>query len=197
MAPVVAAADRDRAVRTIERGDVLVLPRACFALRSDELRLLSPAWSDGRAKNISLDGSVLKGAQGHADDLAALAGMVARFAAEAAGLIGTLFSRYMPHLARHRTSFRPHAATGRDVSWRKDDSRLHIDAFPSRPNRGERILRVFTNVSPDAPRVWRVGERFEPMARRFLPRIRDPLPGASSLLYTLGVTKARVHCTTT
>ena len=58
-------------------------------------------------------------------------------------------------------------------SWRADDRRLHVDAFPSRPNYGERILRVFTNVNPDGePRVWRVGEPFEAVARRFLPRAK-------------------------
>jgi hypothetical protein len=30
---------------------------------------------------------------------------------------------------------------------------MHVDAFPSRPNYGERILRVFTNVNPAASRA--------------------------------------------
>lgn len=191
MSPVVAAEDQRRAVMAVEQGNVLVLPRASFPLKPDERRFLSPVWSDGRAKNISFDGVGLKGAKGSATDLTELAAMVARFAASATGLIAALFPRYEPYLARARTSFRPLAAVGRDVSWRKDDSRLHIDAFPSRPNGGGRILRVFTNLNPDAARVWRVGEPFEAVARRFLPAIRDPLPGASSFLATLGVTKGR------
>lgn len=189
--PDVTAADRQRAARAIEQGDVLALPRAPFPLQPGEHRFLSPLWSDGRAKNISFDGAALKGAQGGAVDLAALAALVSRFAASAAALIGALFPRYAPHLARARTSFRPQSAAGRYVSWRKDDSRLHVDAFPSRPNGGARILRVFANVNPEADRVWRVGEPFEAMARRFLPRIGDPLPGAAPLLATLGVTKGR------
>jgi hypothetical protein len=68
---------------------------------------------------------------------------------------------------------------------------LHIDAFPSRPNCGERILRVFCNMNPDADRVWRVGESFAAMARRFLPRIRRQLPGTAQLLAGLHVTKGR------
>jgi hypothetical protein len=75
------------------------------------------------------------------------------------------------------------------VSWRKDDSRLHVDAFPSRPTDGERILRVFANINPQLPRVWRVGEPFEAMARTMLPRIRRPLPGAALALAGLRVTK--------
>jgi hypothetical protein len=79
---------------------------------------------------------------------------------------------------------------GRAVSWRKDDTRLHVDAFPSRPNRGERILRVFCNVNPHgADRVWRVGESFEAMARHLLPRVRGRVPGEAALLAALHVTK--------
>jgi hypothetical protein len=77
------------------------------------------------------------------------------------------------------------------VSWRKDDSRLHIDAFPSRPNGGERILRVFSNVSPVEDRVWRVGEPFEAMAKTLLPRIARPLPGTAALLAAVRATKGR------
>jgi len=171
---------------------VLALPQLPFVLTPDEARFLDPRWSDGRAKNISLDGTAIKGARGTADELAALARMVARFAADASGLVAALFPRYAAHLKRARTSYRPNPATGRAVSWRKDDSRLHVDAFPSRPNRGERILRVFCNVNPNGePRVWRVGERFEAMATRFLPRIRTQHAFEPAVLAALHVTKGR------
>jgi 3-deoxy-D-manno-oct-2-ulosonic acid (Kdo) hydroxylase len=189
--PVLAPGAQEAAVRAIEDGGVLVLPHVGFALEERERRFLSPDWSDGRAKNISLDGTRLKGARGAAADLAQMTAMVARFAARAADLVVTLFPRYAPFVQRARTSFRPQPAVGRRVSWRKDDSRLHVDAFPSRPNHGERILRVFSNVSHDADRVWRVGEPFEAMARNFLPRIREPLPGSAAVLAALKVTKRR------
>jgi hypothetical protein len=187
--PALAPGVQEMAVRAIEDGGVLVLPHVGFALSEREQRFLSPQWSDGRAKNISLDGTKLNGARGPADDLAQLAAMVARFAASAAGLVVTLFPRYAPYVQRARTSFRPQPALGRSVSWRKDDSRLHVDAFPSRPNYGERILRVFSNVNRSDDRVWRVGEPFEAMARTLLPRIRDPLPGSAAVLAALHVTK--------
>lgn len=188
-APAVPASTQEAAVRVIEGGGVVVLPHARVELSARERRFLSPEWSDGRAKNVSLDGERLKGAQGSADDLAELAALVRRFAGDAAGLVSKLFPRYAPYVKRARTSFRPAPAVGRDVSWRKDDSRLHIDAFPSRPNQGERILRVFSNLNPSQPRVWRVGESFEAMARHFLPGIKAPLPGSGALLAALHVTK--------
>jgi 3-deoxy-D-manno-oct-2-ulosonic acid (Kdo) hydroxylase len=177
------------AVTTLEGGGVLMLPHVTFRLASDEERFLSPRWADGRAKNISFDGMTLKGAAGSPEDLSALSRMIARFAADAADLVSALFPRYSAYVKRARTSFRPQPAVGRAVSWRKDDSRLHVDAFPSRPNHGERILRVFSNVSPSEDRIWRVGENFEAVARTFLPRIRRPLPGSSTMLSLLHVTK--------
>lgn len=189
--PPVPAATQRQAVRALEGGGVVVLPRVTFAMDERERRFLSPAWSDRRAKNVSLDGDRLKGAHGDDVDLAELAAMVARFAGDAASLVSALFPRYAPFVTRARTSFRPQPAVGRDVSWRKDDSRLHVDAFPSRPNQGERILRVFSNVNPIEPRVWRVGEPFEAMARTFLPRIAFPVPGSAALLAALRVTKTK------
>jgi len=156
--PELESATQQTAIRTIEGGGVLVLPRLSFELSAEEVRFLSPTWSDGRAKNISLDGAALRGAHGLDQDLGALARMIERFGASAGDLVTALFPRYAPYVKRARTSFRPQPAVGRPVSWRKDDARLHIDAFPSRPNHGERILRVFSNVNPAEDRVWRVGE---------------------------------------
>jgi hypothetical protein len=105
--------------------------------------------------------------------------------------VAGLFPRYAQYVKRARTSFRPQPAVGRALSWRKDDALLHIDAFPSRPNHGERILRVFCNVNRTEDRVWRVGDDFQVMARTFLPRIGRPVPGASAVLAWLHVTKGR------
>jgi hypothetical protein len=189
--PALGPETQQTAIRTLESGGVLVLPHVAFELQDDERRFLSPRWSDGRAKNISFDGKQLKGARGTTDELTALAALVARFAASASGLVSALFPRYAQYVRRARTSFRPQPAVGRAVSWRKDDSRLHVDAFPSRPNHGERILRVFCNVNPTEDRVWRVGEDFATMASTLLPRVRRAWPGASVLLSALRVTKGR------
>jgi len=187
--PAITPQAQREAARALESGAVLVLPHLGFAMSDRERRFLSPNWSDGRAKNISLEGHSLKGARGPAEDLRELAAMIARFAADAANLVAGLFPAYSAYVKRARTSYRTQPAVGRAVSWRKDDSRLHIDAFPSRPNRGERILRVFCNVSPNEARVWRVGERFESMAKTLLPRVSRPLPGAAVLLAAVRATK--------
>jgi hypothetical protein len=187
--PALTPEAQQSSVRALEEGGVLVLPHVNFVLTAAERRFLSPDWSDGRAKNISVDGARLKGARGTSADRDDLAAMIARFATQAGTLVTTLFPRYAPYVKRARTSYRPRPAVGRRVSWRKDDSRLHVDAFPSRPSRGERILRVFSNINPSADRVWRVGEPFEAMATTLLPRVRRLLPGAAAALAALRVTR--------
>ena len=189
--PALTAEAQQRAAQALEDGGVIVLPHVGFALTASERRFLSPAWTDGSRKNISLEGTALKGAAGTAADRLELAAMIGRFARDASALVTAVFPRYAPYVKRARTSYRPQPAVGRNVSWRKDDSRLHVDAFPSRPNRGERILRVFSNVNPAADRVWRVGEPFETMARTFLPAIARPIPGSATALAALFVTKGR------
>ena len=54
--PAVPTDLQEAAVKVLEGGGVVALPRATFVLAESERRFLSPAWSDGRAKNVSLDG---------------------------------------------------------------------------------------------------------------------------------------------
>jgi 3-deoxy-D-manno-octulosonic acid hydroxylase-like protein len=164
---------RGTAIAALEGGQVLYFPHLAFALRDAEKKLLTPDLFRGRAKNISLDPSGrLKHAAGNDPDLQA---MMQRFALGAVGLIGGLFPNYAPKLERARTSYRPVEIAGRKSSPIHDDTRLHVDAFPTRPMRGRRIMRLFTNVHPgDLPRVWNVGEPFADMAAKILPRVKEP-----------------------
>jgi hypothetical protein len=181
-----------RAAASLEAGGLVVLPDCAFEFGADETRFLDPRWLDGSRKNIGLDGDDISGSSARGDDARALAAMITRFARSAAGLVEGMLPGYAGHVRRARTSFRPAAAAGRAQSTRHDDTRLHVDAFPSRPNRGERILRVFCNVNPSGEdRVWRVGEPFADMAARFLPSIRPMRPGEAALLALLKVTKGR------
>jgi hypothetical protein len=117
--------------------------------------------------------------------------MVARFRSQARQLVDGLLPAYGPALRMAPTSFRPAQVETRTQSWRADDKRLHVDAFPSRPNYGERILRVFTNLNPHGtPRVWRVGEPFDAVAQRFLPRLKPYSRWQAKALRALRVTKS-------
>ena len=187
-------AGSNRAAEVLEAGGVVVFPDRPFALSASEQRRLDPAVSDGRAKNISLDPASgrLSGCAADEVDQAVLTAMIARFAEASDALLADLTPRYAPALQRRRTSFRPDAIEGRALSRRKDDRRLHVDAFQANPVQGRRILRVFANVNPlGEVRVWNVGEDdFEATAHRF----RDHLTArgrTAGIKAALGVTKGR------
>ena len=184
---------RESLRNAIEQGKVLYFPNLSFEIAAGERALLDPAIADPKRKNISLDpdGGTLHGVLGDTVTQSAVRALVARYQTNARTLVDALFPEYGGKLRVAPTSLRLHRVETRQTSWRKDDSRLHVDAFPSRPNYGERILRVFTNVNPNGvPRVWRVGEPFEDMAKRFLPRIRPQMPGSAWLQHLLHITKS-------
>jgi len=182
-----------KAADALETGKLLYAPQLPFQLSEAERRFLSPECLDDKSKNVSFrpPSGVLKGSrcQGAARD--ELRGMLQRYSNRASDLLQALCPIYGNHLTRGFTSFRPAEIAGRATSWRHDDTRLHVDAFPSRPMQGLRILRVFTNVNPQMPRIWRVGEKFEQVAAKFVPGIRPPLPGTSWLLHALRIVKGR------
>ncbi|MBV8380779.1 MAG: Kdo hydroxylase family protein [Paucibacter sp.] len=188
-----AGVDGDPAsIAALEAGKVLYFPKLAFEVRPEERRLFTPAIRDPKSRNISLNAEGrLAGALADPEALEQLAAMIGRFRRQARGLIDALLPRYSGHLRMAPTSFRPSQVESRAQSWRADDRRLHVDAFPSRPNYGERILRVFANVNPNGePRVWRVGESFEAIAQRFLPRAKPYSAWQARLMNTLHVTKS-------
>ena len=179
------------AAAELEAGDVVFLPDLSFGIEAGEALLLTPAILGG-SKNASYDPSSgrLKGTTATGRDAETLRGFMRRFSDSATSLLRHLLPAYRDQLARARASFRPVEIAGRTTSWRKDDTRLHVDCFPATPSGGSRILRVFCNVNPQGrARAWRIGDDFEAVARRFAPELRLPLPGTGHLLALLCVTK--------
>ena len=176
----------------VEAGKVLYFPRLGFAVQPEEQALLREDTLAPKSRNVSLgaDG-VLKGAAGSAQDQQALAAMVGRFRQQALQLVDDLLPEYKGQLRVAPTSFRPKQVETRAQSVRADDQRMHVDGFPSRPSYGERLLRVFTNLNPHGvPRVWRVGEDFETIARRFLPQAKPYRLWQAKLLNAVHATKS-------
>jgi hypothetical protein len=183
----------DGATDKLERGFVLFLSDLAFPIEAEEMGVFSPAILSS-SKNASYEpasgrvaGTTLSGRE-----LERLRKLMQRFSQAASLVAHRLFPAYESRLRLARASFRPAEIAGRPSSWRKDDTRLHVDSFPSSPVQGERILRLFTNVNPvGRPRSWRVGGEFEAVARHFLTRLSTPVPGTAAILQALRVTKSR------
>ena len=190
----IAAEKKIQAVEALESGKVVFFPHLAFQLSESEKRFLNPEIVNPKSKNISYDirsdrfaGALL--AESDAEELKA---MVKRFAVTSRKFLLSLIPHYEKTLFQAKTSFRPVEIFGRKSSYKKDDTRLHVDSFPSSPTKGERILRIFSNVHPgDKPRVWHIGEPFEDVVNKMAPRARSPYFGESALLQFLRITKSK------
>jgi hypothetical protein len=185
---------QQQAIKSLEDGRIIYFPELAFPLTTEEEQFLSPDFNDPHAKNISFHANTNKlwGVQ-HLSDKQhqQLKSLLKRFSQHSFELIKGILPHYAMQLITARTSYRPVQITGRVTSYRKDDKRLHIDAFPSAPNQGKRILRVFCNINPHGEdRIWRVGEPFDKVANRFIPQISKPIPFSASLLRLLKITKS-------
>lgn len=192
-APAPGASAASAAADALERGDVLFFPRLPFLVQSEEASVFSPGILSS-AKNASFDpvSGRVGGTTAAGAELARLRTLMDRFSRQTASLVDALLPGYEGRAQRARASFRPAEIAGRQSSWRKDDTRLHVDSFPASPVQGRRILRVFANVNPQGrARSWRVGGDFDELARRFAPSLALPWPGQGVLLQALRITKSR------
>ena len=182
------------AIGSLEEGQLLFLPNLSFSLHPEETQFLSHRYVDRKTKHISYQPTTrqLWGTRHLTNQqYAQLKIMLDRFSQAAYTLIQRLLTPYALHLVVGRTSFRPVQVSQRKTSYRKDDTRLHVDAFPATPNQGKRILRVFCNINPHTEdRVWHIGEPFERVAERFIPTIQTPTPLTRRLLHWCKITKS-------
>ena len=181
-------------VEALESGSVLVFRNLEFPFSAFETRFVERPFADGKAKNVNIRGEAaeLKGAAGTPEEQEALRQLLIRYRTFAKTLIELYLPAYAGKVALAGTSYRPFDVDQRKLSWRRDDTRMHVDAFPSNPIGEKRILRIFRNINPSGQtRHWRVGEDFGSMAEKFLPK----LPGYSGLkagaLAALKITKAK------
>jgi hypothetical protein len=156
----------------LERGDVVSLPACPFPVPAgDDLHfLLAQSLGGGRHKNISYDpvtGRVAGFRRRSEAQASRLRGLLAAFADHAATWLAGAAPGYAAALRRDRVSFRPEEEATRCLRLHARNDLLHIDAFPSRPTSGDRILRLFANINPIDPRVWMTSHTFPRLLERY------------------------------
>src|SRR5215470_1736989 len=155
----------------LESGQVLFFRAVPFDFPADNRQfLLSQKQTGSRFhKNISYRPAtdVLKGMDADSEDRERLHRVMRSFSREVTGFIAKFLAPYAGQIKLDFASFRPLEEQGRDLPLHKRNDLLHVDAFPSRPTHGARILRVFANINPSVGRVWNVGEPFHD----FLPKL--------------------------
>lgn len=192
--PAIDSSTQQALLNDLEKGQVIYLPQLAFPIDSINQHLLDPKYLAAGVKNVSYNPATqaMKGCNKAMPNVQVLQKIIGDFSLKANQLMHTLFPHYNNTLRMGRTSFRPAEILGRKSSFRKDDTLLHVDAFPATPMQGERILRLFSNINPhNKPRHWHLGEPFNSVMTRFAPKVSAPLPGAHTLMNLLGITKQK------
>jgi hypothetical protein len=149
----------------LERGEVIFFERCPFPLPEggDRTFLLEQQLGGRAHKNVSFDPHTGK-AGGFAFQSPAQASrlreLLAAFSQAATSWLAGVLPRYAQGWELDRVSYRPNEEATRQLRLTARNDLLHVDAFPSRPSNGHRILRLFANVNLSEPRVWVTSDPF-------------------------------------
>lgn len=168
----------------LERGEVVHFAVCPFTLpRADDRAFLLQQRLASRAhKNIGYDpasGRVSGFAAGGPGQCERLERVLGDFSRTVTAWLSAAFPAYARSWRLDRVSYRPEQEATRKLRLTARNDLLHVDAFPSRPTNGWRILRVFANINPTEPRVWITSDPFARLLARFgkevgLPDGRPP-----------------------
>jgi hypothetical protein len=156
----------------LERGEVVYYPRCPFPVpQGADYQFLLEQRLGGRAhKNVSYDphtGRATGFYRRSSDQAERLRAILASFSQTATTWLSGALPRYAASWRLDRVSYRPEEEAVRRLRPTARNDLLHVDAFPSRPTNGQRILRLFVNVNPTDPRVWVTSDPFAKLLERF------------------------------
>jgi hypothetical protein len=163
----------------LERGEVVYYPVCPFPLPlGDDRQFLYAQQLGGRVhKNISYDphtGHAAGYLRSSAEQAERLRQLLADFAAQVTGWLSQTLPRYAAAWQLDRVSYRPDEEATRKLSVKARNDLLHVDAFPSRPSNGYRILRVFANINATEPRVWITTDPFAKLFEQYADQVGLP-----------------------
>jgi hypothetical protein len=156
----------------LERGEVIYFAQCPFPIpQGDDRQFLFEQTLGGRVhKNIAYDPASDQ-ASGYTRHSAAqaerLRGLLAEFAGTATRWLGEQLPGYAARWELDRVSYRPAEEATRVLRLKARNDLMHVDAFPSRPTQGWRILRLFVNLNLTDPRIWVTSDPFARLLERF------------------------------
>jgi hypothetical protein len=156
----------------LERGEIVYFPTCPFALfgRDDREFLLQQRFGGGLHKNISFDpaNGRTSGYLAHSrQQRRRLRGLLKGFSERATAWLAGLLPRYAARWRLDRVHYRPEEEATRMLRDTARNELLHLDAFPTRPSRGDRILRLFVNLDDHEPQSWVTSETVASLLARF------------------------------
>lgn len=155
----------------LESGQILFFREPPFEFpAADREFLLSQRWSELKMhKNVSYrpGDDTLRGVSGDGATAQRIHSILRNYSRQLLRFAAEFLAPYAGKWIVDFSSFRPLEEQGRDLPLHKRNDLLHVDAFPSRPTRGGRILRIFTNLNPSKVRVWDATGAFDSLARQY------------------------------
>jgi len=163
----------------LERGELVHFPVCPFALPEGEDRrfLQGRQLRSDTEPTISFDPAAgwLKGYRfTTAPDAERLARLMRTFSDSATGWLANQLPEYCGKWMRDRATLRTEEEAIRPLPHSARSDLLHIDAFPTRPTGGRRILRLYANINDVEPRVLITSENFEALLARYQAKGRVP-----------------------
>ncbi len=175
----------------LECGEILTFERCPFPLpQEDNLAFLMRQQLNGVThKNISYNpekGFVSGYVHESSTQAERLQSILGDFSQNATAWLGTLLPRYAAAWRPDRASLRPEEEATRRLRVTARNDLLHFDAFPSRPTRGQRILRLYVNINPTDERVWMTADTFAKVLERYGRQVGLPTQGSPTWVHRLG-----------
>lgn len=165
-------ASRTKWCEELEAGNILFFPKTPFNFPQEQIDFLLQQRQGGSKarKNIAYKPQVDKITNHDANDPASaekLRVALRSYSKTVTGYLSELLAPYAKAWKLDYASFRPFQEKGRKLRMRARNDLLHVDAFPTRPMHGARILRFFTNINPTEGRHWITTQPFGELARMF------------------------------
>ncbi|HEY1252105.1 MAG TPA: Kdo hydroxylase family protein [Thermoanaerobaculia bacterium] len=161
----------DTLARALEQGGILLFRRPPFPIPDEDRDfLLSRRQGGGRLhKNIAYRPARdrVTGAAGSRADVERLHRILRTYSRATLEFLARRFPGYARSWHVDYASFRPIEEEGRSLPQTSRNDLMHVDAFPTRPTHGNRILRFFTNIHPTRAREWVSGGTFDRLAPRY------------------------------
>ena len=172
-----------RCCGALEDGRIIYFPQVPFELSQGDIDFLLRQEQTEAAyhKNISyrpLENRIRGLSSKSAHDRQQLTRIMATFSQCCVALLKRLLVPYAANWRLDYASFRPKQERGRALKLKARNDLLHVDAFPTRPTAGDRILRFFININPREPRHWITSEPFHELIENWAGGDLFPLPGA-------------------
>jgi hypothetical protein len=171
----------------LEAGNILYFSRTPFDFPNQDIEFLLTRKQTDTAlhKNIAYRPAVdrITGVEeSSGPGVERLRSIVGGYSQRSAKFLDELLTPYAGKWKLDYASYRPLEERGRPARLRARNDLPHVDAFPTRPTNGDRILRLFTNINPAQNRVWITSQTFDVVGPHFAKAIGIPRPEGNGVL---------------